>query len=1431
MKEKRVLTIFSSLATLTSLIQASNVIRNIELEEGEIYHFSFDSLLFGNSDGLPFTIESSNDDLIEQKSYNIIEVNSALEIPLKSDANDTFRDVRCSLDNTGNKNQISLIYKRSNPNAGSKFYIEVKEVTYLQVQNKSASQISVIDTLKLNLTQKSLASTTCSDTVLVNEFNRVLLVCSSSQNNQFYIIMLCSDNSCSEVSENLKIAEFQRHQRIENIKMKRMPGISPTTFSFLVYFENTANIEYIVFDNNGKINSVVYTLMFNLKAIRYFSGQVLVIEGNDKENQSLIVYSFFDFGIHRLNFETLSLRRMSHFGVFANSYVNPFSGEIVVELMDKLTLADLSLDRQTYEFAVEFSKSLPEIDNRKIIIFEIGGKYQLVGIGSSTDRMNISDFLVLKNQDKFFVSGQSVTNNRTTNSQTWVKVQGFDQLSGCRVDKSNKDDWKLELFDVNFKIPSIKINATSKLIPPNSNKQVDLWFKLNNTAKQTIGTIKVRVWPKSANRMDVIELFLPYVYMTRDEISTDDEVLISDVIEGNYIAINSMGLSNGDTISYKNKINPLLYFTTLEITNSTIRPEYSDSTSLVSVSILYNVSYSCQVLFYSQPNHTVSVYLSKEKSLQKHHHENLNIGFMFFEPFNETMFIAHSYKGLFLYDAQNKRPQELIFDSGACTSILLLRHSSLDLTIWCISKSSIFVYYARDLIEGRTGIRKLPLTLEAKLGGMLLATSEYYPDYIFALDDKGKLATIKVEAKSNLLVKEIGSTQIAPPTSDYKSISMKFQAQYLFLFQTRRIGYGEQLVFQFYFLKNPLNIVKTKTIEANFIFSPDPANMRVYHMKHNMKYSVNHRDPRLKEGFAVPVLVNGKYKNILFIDPKAPKMRTIPCMLFNKNSEITYLKVGSSVETTSYSYFFGIIVHYAYEENGVTQRIIAKVSQISTFLRLTPNTEGNMFYSRQVIGKSANYFPTNITFDKDIHVHNNEQLVLEVKGKKTDFSLTNREKVIFTAPGEMIFDMDAINSNGLVNYLDRPSAYIYQLIDVVNLTTGNVFRWSLEVESYLEKISQTIDLKPLVRERKVVHNNQISLGTKFAKAEPNCTVPSREKVTVAIFANSSSREKTNKTIYTDITFCMDRNGVVVYSKIHDHLISLPLVFIMNNRLTNTNVQYLRVENKGYFLEVVSLRRPLGKEVFADFYFIEYNLTIDIPTMKLTYMGRRFFSEKTSEYAIISETTGFQTSFDLYEWIITKKNQSAYNCEVYYERWRFNPAKQPTPMEIEASSHLKAEIDASSLPGNTKMDIFDDLSAVMLQTKDKTSISLLLEHSTLDSYILKFSKADLASQSTSLKPAVWRVDNPLYGFTDNADDIKSIKNHWLMVTLRLIGDVSYLIIYIVPDSSFDYQPTRANNSIYTKEVLTLEEVTDIAIEPFTNPGSKSDLSRHYFGQCD
>lgn len=1409
---------------LSTMIVSTIANKSIELIEGELYLHGFNDLMFQNSGGLPYSLDMQEQALTDMRKYDSIETEQVVKKSLTKNDGDDFVDVKCSLHNSGAKNLVSLIYRRSDSSKQSRFYIEVKEVFYHHESNYSKRAVpSVVDELKLNLTQQSISSSTCTETVLINEFNRVLLVCVSSQNNQFYMIMLCSDNSCSEVSETLKITEYQRNKNIESMRLKKMPGVTNSTFSFLIYFENTPNVEYMMFDNNGNIDSTVYTLPFNITMIRYFSGQLLVVEGVSN-SRNLVAYSFFDFGIYRLNFDKIALREMNHFGTFANSFVSSLTGEIVVELLIKETLVDLSLDRKTYEFAVEFSKTIHQVERRTILLFEIGGNYQLVGFGSENDRLNLSRFMII-NQHKMINASDVNDERQTVNAQAWTKVQGFYQLAGCRIDKTNPANWTVELFDVHFNPPFIPLTGSPSLIKPGVDKNGP--FKLNIKANNgtVIDTISVTVRPKINYRIDKKQLIKDKVTLEYDEVSTDDHMPLDSVIIGNFIAIKSLGLKNGQVVDYKNKINPLLVYHTLEYTNQT-SASYDNASSLVVISTLYSLSYTCQALFYLPATNSIAVYEAHGRSIDRVPSDLINMGFTTFEPFNETVFVAHSDKGLFLYDTVIKRPQELVFDSGVCKKILLLRHSKMDLTIWCMAESATSVYYARDLIEGRNGIRKLPLSMDEDISQYLLETSDHFPDFIFALDKRGYLLVFKIDANSNLLVQQIGRYEVSADDNQYKSVAFKFQSQYLMIYQTKRIGYGYQIVLQFYFFKNPLTPIKTKDIELDFIFTPNMDNLQIFKMQRLIKYSTTQKATDSIDTLAIPVIINGKHHNVIFVDPKATKSRSIPFTLFTMDSEITRLTVGVYVHGSSSAFKFGISVYYTYiDTSNVSQSVLATVSETTNTLRLTTRTEGNIFFLRDMHGRQAISMPVNVTFEYDIYRHDDDRINVQVNHRSESNSSENRDVLMFATRGEMRIDMETVRVHGMVAADSRVNATLVHLIDVARLTTGNVVNWSISVESYLESVSNTIKLKGLIRNKALISSKSIPVGNKYRIIDQNCTNPSRSFITLEL-PNSIS-----KRVGVDIYLCMTSRGVIVLAKVHDPLVMKPLYVSMSNRLPTSSSSYVKIQNNGYLLEVISLRRPHGRKVFSDFYLMDFSLkNVANQSMGLRYVSRKFLSESSSEYVTVSDKSKQSNMFEIYEWYLSGINSSAYDIGLRYEQWKFDDNKynqgEANPYAVVRRSSLRSTIDAKSL----RMDVFDLFEVTTIDADDQDSLWFIIEHSSFDSYLLKFDKKAAAEGlKSALTPIVWRVDNPLYGFDDNAFELKSQKSDWLMVSLRIIADECYLVVYILPSDLLASKPLNSNNTIYSKEVASFRDVVDFTIEESYSVHSRQVLTRHDDGQ--
>lgn len=552
----RLLTRLWSLLWLVDLSKSQIKSEKITLLEGETYFHDFNELVFKKKNSLPFLFDTNSTGLIEynKTEHHILDVSRVFESTL--DSSESFTDARCSIETSGWRNLVSIIYTRPSTTNGSKFYVEVKSLVY---QNKNNTDVDTsvmpIDLFRLNLTQNSFGQSLCTSTIIVNELNRIVLVCSASINNQFYVVMLCSDNSCSEKIEVLKITEYQRNQNIESLVMMRMPGISSTTFSMFFYFQNTPQIEYMIFNNNGNIESTVYTLTFDVIRIRYFSGQLLVVEGVDKHKKQIISYSFFDFGIYKVNFDKMKLRQMSEFGVFANSFVNAMTGEINVEMLSGETLAGLSLDRTTYEFAVEFSKVIPESNIRRIFIFEIGGAYQMITFGSATNPYDLNKVAIMS-KNGFINASNETMPSITGASEDYAKVQGFYQISGCRINKVAPNDtktWKAEVYDVNFRVPYVQLFGVPSLANREKSHKIVISSK---TTKDELAVLEVKILPRDQFKLGQKTLLTPQITIITDEIATEDEMLLSEVIHGNFLFVLKLKLQSGEEIKFNNKVNP-----------------------------------------------------------------------------------------------------------------------------------------------------------------------------------------------------------------------------------------------------------------------------------------------------------------------------------------------------------------------------------------------------------------------------------------------------------------------------------------------------------------------------------------------------------------------------------------------------------------------------------------------------------------------------------------------------------------------------------------------------------------------------------------------------------------------------------------------------------------------------------------------------------
>jgi hypothetical protein len=376
--------------------------------------------------------------------------------------------------------------------------------------------------------------------------------------------------------------------------------------------------------------------------------------------------------------------------------------------------------------------------------------------------------------------------------------------------------------------------------------------------------------------------------------------------------------------------------------------------------------------------------------------------------------------------------------------------------------------------------------------------------------------------------------------------------------------------------------------------------------------------------------------------------------------------------------------------------------------------------------------------------------------------------------------------------------------------TGNVFNWTLEIESCLEAVGKDIELKTLLRNQTMYAADNLPVGLKYKKFADNCTSPSRDYLNLTILNTTTMK------VAVDIHFCLDQKGVVVYAVIHHNDVPNPIAFSMINNMTTTNQDYVKVKFENYLLEVGSLRRPMGRKVYSDFYYVQFNLSsITKKTMSLTRLTRKFFSDMSTDYSVkLQSYDDSKVNFSYIEWELVSSELNSYKTKLSQERWTLN--LNTTNFSVVSFPVMQSDIKGDVYVSGSTMEILERFTTTIIDSDDRKYLWLMVEHSRMDSYIFRFSK-DLieANASNALKPDVWRVDNPMYGYMDNGFEIKSQKSDWVLASVKMIRDICYLIVYIVPDFIFVKKPQRIN-SIYSKQIATYEDVIDFTIEKSTDP---------------
>jgi hypothetical protein len=1406
--------------------------------------------------------------------------NKVFNISLAKQNSSHFEKYTCIPRSFGNVTELAIVYERKlihTTSGHGKYFIQFKRVEYGNTSNENGffyPEQYLKDITDVDMGEYKLQSSSCKQEIVIHEFKRILFICQSITHNQYFVLSICSDSTCNEQTESLKIKDYVKEASFENINVKEMPGIDERTFSLIIWFDGLQYLEYLLIDEVGKMESQVFKLDFSFKKIRYFSGQFLTFESVETSTESKYKFMFFDFGVKRLDFNKAKPTPMLNFGNFVNSYVNPINGEIIVELLDKHMLLDMSLRRQTGEFMIEYSKRLfkqneTEFNSSFVFIFEVGGDYQLVIENSmiTNSRSRGSIFKGFKIVNRFESIDPGKTQDLDQNMTIWKKVSGYGKLMGCSIDVVNKlnkttTDFVLKIKDIQLvepyaklQIPNISLQAQkqeqTKNETDNKNEKEfsnDWILSFNLSLKITDYGNDSKVFEKLNYKIIKRTGFkIGYKQCIQENKTikvessgtTSDEIYpLKNIIRGNFLALKIACYSKNTSncTDTKNKINPLLSYKTIMSTlnlEEKVIGELGTSTLLLALASNHDYRSVFEILGYNQNTQNLSIFQSKERVIIRRKSEIQKMNFNYSEVFNDTIFIIHSELGLFMYDSTSGNVKELIFDSGKCERILLMRHTGLDLVLWCFFGTSASAFYARDVVEGKAGIRKISVIIEKELNfsGKTLKFNDYFPEFIFMMGSNNFIEVLKIETDSAVRINRIAGVHLEEGLVNSRMCDFDMIDRHLMIYHLQRIGYGDRIMLSFYFIEIPGKFVRTKLIPVDYKFSPKMTDLNIYRYEDKKKYGMARTKYSNNPMFIISVLYLNKYANMLFIDVKAPIAESIPFPLLPLTSDVTEMKIGKSLTTNENHIRYSIVVFYEFEQTykldedptkeGKRKRVsLMKIDENDPALRLTDSLDKNFFYmNNNKTTQAYSYF----VFEKDLISESGEDIDITVErnlleGRSHRLELASQVK--FFQNDSLSLDMKSISKDNKIDIPDTIHSQLFWLLNPTSITEGDVEKWSLRMESLLEQTSNGIIFNSLIRNKSVLSEQESSAYFEFRSTTKLCTQTRRD------FLKLKINETNPIGVVVDFTLCISMFELQFFAKVHHPAVPSTLNFTKINNLLTANPENLQIYTNDGILELINYRKLNGRIVFSDFYLIELQASSSDPSsqkFELKSITRRFFAETTKDYLIRkkdpNEKSQNNATYEYYEWSILKGSGRFYILGLVKEEWKITwSTSNSTTFTTQNAKDLKLTINEKLVGGNYKIEIYDEFSFKVIDRNDRKYLWLLLENSVFETYIIRYEISSLldndiqkVSAGNNTIPYLWKLSNPYYGF-ESTYEIRAVKSDWLLVHFKIMNEVSYMMIYIVPPEVFVDENNKGSlKTLFVKEAIRFRNVKDVYIE--------------------
>lgn len=1093
----------------------------------------------------------------------------------------------------------------------------------------------------------------CEKFYYLTELQMSLFICKSNDN-RWYTLLKCADQSCNDRTQILKISE-NRRDKSSAIKLKIMPGYSKMSVTIFVYFSNDLLLETINIDKEGGYNSEIHILEQKLRKVFYFSGQLIVFKCfTPVVGVYDYYYSIHDFGS---KYDFNGWKKMENFGKFLNSYSTREGSDLMIEFYDSTyNVIALKYDRNTKQFLIESSidmKNEKNFNNETYTyIFEIA-EFQFI----MNANVNESDPSKSKIYYSLGYKGQNMV--LTDYKNEFFYTEFFDKISGtwelASVSYNSSDIHKTNMKIINFKRPLLKIEGNSLKLLRNLraletmlgyDNETEVKRSYFNRQLQTVEKEEKVLLKNGTNTyLEISVTFtnkqlgtLWWMFGVKREgntgVLTIKSGALSDLVlkmhtiaRGSFLAISKFVADKRKNdekaieINYTNQVNPLLSYFNLIATDQ-IKKDLMFRHSFFGVLNRGKDSEKFILYNHNPDDFNTTGYEIHNKNIIQTHERSLFVDGRRYYIFNETIAIIQGRTNLWFMDITNQNSnkiKEMMFERGQCNEFMLVRHSKMDVTFWCHSKSTLQAYYARELLSGKVGLSKIPVEYDKNIpfDKFQFEYVDFFQDFFYCLDQDFNLYIFKIEARlflNVIMVKKVNLNLKKPGAIDI-ILDFKFVEDKLVIYVQEKIGWDSRIKFHFYHFDSAIDLKFMKTVNLDYNFSPDMKDTQLYRFE-TTRTNIYKERYLFMPLLGVKIRYNILYENVIFVNPNLEFLQSIPSVMFPMSSKLK-VNLGAMITTSSnlLSYSF-VVAYHNYSKSAINPKDI----QISVI-------EPEELKLRLFEGKSTDIF--------DIYSD-----LESLKAKEIYFEQFNSTDENLRSNGLMLKVLHPSDlgeeSNRLVKFKQNKTDLnlndykysksvedhkpIEHKIEVFNLLEGHSFRFDLKTESPLEKLSKVIRLERLVDEiPSTLPQDFSSITPKIVQG--SCSEPLSLEMD-SLFKNSSIENKKlayvppdEKILYDNnllietfqIWICSSNPFPILYvRKLWRNMTLQTLEFrnvigsIFSNDFSNLILEY-----NNHILSVNVLTDSRERRIYNDIYFLDIfsilNKTV-IEEMKVTEEG-------------------------------------------------------------------------------------------------------------------------------------------------------------------------------------------------------------------------------------